>query len=84
MPYKEKRQSKISLKNNGVAAFNSKNNASNLCRFFSNLAYSLLKKLPRLKNKFGIKTTDEYYKQIRKECVDFVLHSIDVTTIDKI
>ena len=25
-----------------------------------------------------------YYKQIRNECEDFVLHSVDVTTVNKI
>ena len=35
------------------------------------------------KNKFGIKSTEQYYKQIRNECEDFVLHNVDVTTIDK-
>ena len=29
--------------------------------------------LPRSKNKFGIKTTEEHYKQIQNECEDFVL-----------
>ena len=35
------------------------------------------------KNKFGIKSTEQYYKQIRNKCEDFVLHNVDVTTIDK-
>ena len=35
------------------------------------------------KNKFGIKSTEQYYKQIQNECEDFVLHNVDVTTIDK-
>ena len=35
------------------------------------------------KNKFGIKSTEQYYKQIRNEFEDFVLHNVDVTTIDK-
>ena len=48
------------------------------------LAYSLLQKLPHPKNKFGIKTIEEYYKHIRSECEDFVLCNVDVTTGDKI
>ena len=83
MPCKERRQSKI-LKKNGVVALNLKDNASTFCRFSSNLAYSLLKKTPRIKIKFGIKITEEYYKQMRKECEEFVLQHIDITTIDKI
>ena len=76
--------SKISLKENGVVSFNSKDNANTFCRFFSNLADSLLQKRPRPKDKFGIKTTEEYYKHIRKECEYFVLRNVDVTTVAKI
>ena len=83
MPCKERRQSKI-LKKNGVVALNLKDNARNFCKFSINLAYSLLKKPPRIKIKFEIKITEEYYKQMRKECEEFVLQHIDVTTIDKI
>ena len=54
------------------------------CGFFSNLANLLLQKLPDTKNKFRIKTTKEYYKQIRNECEHFVLNNVDVTTADKI
>ena len=54
------------------------------CRFFSKLTDSLPQKLPHPKNKFGIKTTEDYYKHIRNECEDFVLCSVDVTTVDKI
>ena len=84
MPSKGGRQSKISLKENGVVSFNSKENVNSFCRFFSNLADSLLQKLPRPKNKFGIQTTEEYYEQIRNKCEDFVLHNVDVTRSDKI
>ena len=70
MPSKGGRQSKISLKENGVVSFDPKRNANIFCRFFSNLANSLLLKLPRPKNKFGIKTTREYYKEIRNKCED--------------
>lgn len=36
--------------------------------------------LPRSKNKFGIKTTEEHYKQIQNECEDFVSHDVEVTS----
>ena len=38
-------QSKLSVKEDGVVSFNSKDNANIFCRFFSNLADSLLQKL---------------------------------------
>ena len=52
MPSKRERQSKISLKENSVVSFDPNKNAIIFCRFFSNLADSLLLKLPRPKNKF--------------------------------
>ena len=75
-----RRQSKISLKENRAVSFN----VNTFCRLFSTLADSLLQKLPRLKNKFGIKTTEEYQKHVSNECEDFVLHNVDVITVDKI
>ena len=61
MPSKGGRQSKISLKKNGVVFFDPKKNADIFCRFFSNLADSLILKLPRVKKKkIGIKITREY------------------------
>ena len=59
-------------------------NANIFCRFFSNLADSLLLKLPSPKNKFGMKTTREYYKEIRNNCEDFVLHNVNITSVEKI
>ena len=76
MASKGRRQSKT-LKENGAVSFNSKDNANTL-------VHSLLQKLPPLKNKFGVETTEEYYKQIRSEYQDFVLHNVNVTTVDKI
>ena len=65
MNSKGERQSKISLKENDVVSFDSKKNAYTFCRFFSNLADSILQKFPRTKKKrFGIKTTGGYYEQI--------------------
>ena len=54
------------------------------CRFFSNLAESLLLKLPRPKNKFRIKTTREFYKEIRDKYDDFVLQNLDITPVENI
>ena len=84
MPSKGERQGRISLKENSVVSFNSKDNANTYCRFFSYLADLLLQKLARPKNKFRIKTTEKYYKQIQRKNEDFVLHNVDVTTVDKI
>ena len=78
MPSKEGRQSKI-LKKNGVSSFDSKKNAGIFSRFFS-----LLQNLLHKKNKFGIETNGEYNKQIYNKCEDFVLLSIDVTSVEKI
>ena len=64
MPSKGGMQSKISLKENGVVSFDSKKKANIFCKFTSNLADTLLQKLPHPKNQFGIKTRVEYYKQI--------------------
>ena len=76
MPSNGGRQFKISLKENGAVSFDLKKNANTFCRFFSHLAGSLLQKLTCQRNIFGIKTTEEYYKQIRKVCEDFVLHNV--------
>ena len=84
MPSKGGAQSKISLKENRIVSFNSRDNASTFCKFFSNLTDSLLQELSLPKNKFGIKSTEKHYKQIQNECEDFLLQNVDVTTIDKI
>ena len=82
MPSKVGRQSKISLKENGVVSFDPKN-ANIFCRFFSYLADSLLIKLPHPKNKFGIKTTRDI-KEIRNKCEDSVLHNVHISSAEKI
>ena len=78
MPAKGGRQSKI-LKKNDVVSLNSKDNY--VLQVFLKLSTSPLHKLTRPKNKFGIKTTEE---MIQNECENFVVHNIDVTTVDKI
>ena len=84
MSSKREMQSKTSFKENGVASFISKEDANTFCRFFLNLTDSFMQKLPRPKNKFGIKTTEEYHKQNSNDCEDFVLRNVEVTTADKI
>ena len=61
-----------------------KDNANSSCWFFSNLAESLQQKLSRQKYKFGIKITEENYKQIRDKCEYFALHNVEVTEVDRI
>ena len=77
MPSKGGRESKISSQENGVVSFTSKDNLNTFCRSFLNLAESLLQKLSCSKNKFGIKTTKEHYKQIENGCQDFVLQNVE-------
>ena len=84
IPSKGERQSKTSLKENGVVSLDPKKNVNIFRRFFSNIAESSLLKLSCPKNKSGIKTSGEYYKQIRNKCKDFALHNVDVTSIEKI
>lgn len=65
-------------------SFDSKDNADNFCRFFSNFADSLLQNLSRPKNKFRIKNIEEYYKHIQNESEEFVLSNVGVILIEKI
>ena len=71
-------------KRRGIVSFKSKDNVNTFCRLFSNLVRSLLQKPPRPKNAFGIKVTEEYYKQMRNERKDAVLRNIEVIRFDKI
>ena len=84
MPSKGRRQSKISLKENNVVSVNLRDIAKSFCRFFSKLVGLPLQKLPRSNNRFGIKTTEKCYKQIRNECDNFILDYVDVLTVYKI
>ena len=85
MSSKGEKQSKIPLKENGVVSLDPKKSTNIFCRFCSNLADSLLLKLPRPKNKLGIKTTREIpNKEIRNKCEDFVLYNVDKTSVEKI
>ena len=51
---------------------------------FSKLSRFTAAELQRPKIKCGIKTIEKYYKQIQSKCEDFVLHSVDVTTVDEL
>ena len=84
MQSKVKCNLKWNLSLNDVVFFKTKNNANTFCRLFSNLADWLQQKILRQKNKFGIRTTEEYFNHIRNECEDFDRHYLDVTTIDEI
>ena len=44
----------------------------------------MLQTLPPPKTKFGTKTFEEYYKQIRNKCEETVLHNAEVTLVRKI
>ena len=39
---------------------------------------------PRPQNKFRMKTTREYSKEIFYKCENFVLHNADITSVEKI
>ena len=69
------KKSRILLEEHGAVFFDGKDNTNTFCRFFSNLADSLVQNLPRPEDKFGIKTTGEYFKH-------FLLHNVDVTAVD--
>ena len=77
IPSEDGRQSKISLKENGVVSIDSKKNTYIFCSFLANVADSLLQKLPR-------PTAEEHCKQIWNKCEDFVLHNVEVASVEKI
>ena len=83
MPSKGRRQS-ITSKENGVVSFNSKDNANTLVRFSQTQRIHCCRNFHVKKIKSGVKTTEEYYKQIRKECQDFVLQNVNVTNVHQI
>ena len=72
------------LKENGVVSFDSKKKANIFCRSTSNLADRLLQKLPRPKKQFGIKTREEYYKQIWNPYENLVLLNVEVNSVEMI
>ena len=71
------------LKGNDVVSFKSKGEANTFYRFFSNLADLLLQNPSSPKNKFGIKITEEYYKQSRNEnFVTILFYTIQIYNSD--
>ena len=81
MTSKEGMQSKISIKENGVLSFTSKDNGNTFFKLFFKLSRFTAAEISTSKKK---KTTGEYYKHIRNKCEGFVLHNVDVTTVDEI
>lgn len=65
MPFEEEKKFKISWKEKGVVYFDLKD--------FLNSADLLLQKVSCREIECEINMTEEFYKQIRKECVSFVL-----------
>ena len=55
-----------------------------LCRLFLSLADSVIEKYPRWKKIVEIKTFENYYMQIQNKCEDFVLHIVDLRSVEKI
>lgn len=76
------RQSQISLKENCVVSFNLRIMQILFASFSQSQQIHYCQKLPRPKDKSGVKTTEEYHRQIRNECEDFV--PTNLTTVDKI
>ena len=75
----------MSSKKNYVVSFNSNSN-TNACRFFSNLAYSLLKNIPHPKNLEWkiLRSVKGNPKKMWKFCFTQCIYNLDVTTVDNI
>ena len=67
-----------------MITFDPKENANIFKNFFSNLAKSLLEKLPPPKKKFGMKSTEEYYIKIRGGCETFAFHNVTIKAVEKL
>ena len=77
-------QSKIALKNDGAIQFEPMKNANIFKDFYSDLAGTLVRKLPVALNKFNNNSTKQYYMNIEKSCHNFELCSATLETIKKI
>ena len=64
----------ICLKDGEKLSFASKTNANIFCKFFSNLAGDLLKKLPSPSKKFGLESIKQYYQNRNIDKLNFVLN----------
>ena len=77
-------QSKIALKNDGAIQFEPTKNANIFKDFYSDLAGTLVRKLPVALNKFNNNSTKQYYMNIEKSCHNFELCNATQETIKKI
>ena len=77
-------QSKIALKNDGAIQFEPTKNANIFKDFYSDLAGTLVRKLPVALNKFNNNSTKQYYMNIEKSCHNFELCNATLETIKKI
>ena len=68
-----KRPQNICLKTEDGVSFDTETNANIFKNFFSNLAENLVKKLPKSKNVFGLKSVETYYKNFNLQDKKFSL-----------
>lgn len=55
-----------------------------LCQLFLSLADSVIEKYPRRRKIIEIRTFENYYMQIQNKREDFVLHIVDLRSVEKI
>ena len=77
-------QSKIALKNDGAIQFEPTKNANIFKDFYSDLAGTLVRKLPVALNKFNNNSKKQYYMNIEKICQNFELCDGTLETFKKI
>ena len=76
-------QSKIALENDGAIQFEPTKNANIFKDFYSDLAGTLMRKLPVALNKFNNNSTKQYYMNIEKSCHNFELCNATLESIKK-
>ena len=79
--YGKLNQSKIALKNGGAIQFVHTKNANIFKDFYSDLAGSLVRKLPNAFNKFNNNSAKQYYMNIEKSFHNFELCNAMLETI---
>ena len=79
--YGKLNQSKIALKNGGAIQFVPTKNANIFKDFYSDLAGSLVRKLPNAFNKFNNNSAKQYYMNIEKSFHNFELCNAMLETI---
>ena len=80
--YGKLNQSKIALKNGGAIQFVPTKNANIFKDFYSDLAGSLVRKLPNAFNKFNNNSAKQYYMNIEKSFHNFELCNAMLETIN--